>query len=182
MQRTKLLWKRRKTERASACASAEALAFQLGRERRAPEKAPVWRQNLQTRKPANQTVTAARPAPETVLCLFCSSQPTRAAPPTRRPEASSRRTPTRRFLLWRARARSPAHLPYKSSAPCPGRVPATTSLPHHPGTASQNHHPTSISRNLTPTSPARAVCKEGAMIAVMNVPKMDEAPFRSEPL
>ena len=53
--------------------------------------------------------------------------------------------------------------------------PATTSLPHHPGTASQNHHPTSISRNLTPTSPARAVCKEGAMIAVMNVPKMDEA-------
>jgi len=39
-----------------------------------------------------------RRAPETVLCLFSFSQTMYAAPPARRPEGSSSRAPTQRFL------------------------------------------------------------------------------------
>ena len=73
-------------------------------------------------------------------------------------------------LRQRRGARFPSHSRFsaRNKPPHPGE---NTVLPAEAHTRTPANP---ISRNLTPTSPARAVCKEGVMIAVMNVPKMDE--------
>ena len=95
---------------------------------------------------------------ETVLCLFCSSQPTRAAPPTRRPEAAmmkepSGRTPTQRSCAAQpSRAIcGPAHLPYKRKRAC-SRKPAPPSVvragaQNRKNPANRSPRPRAISRD-----------------------------------